>query len=139
MMGTPVALEKPEADAMISQYQETTRIRQWSLEAASVMHNHTHIVIGVPGDPDPDSIVKTLKAWATRAVKKVRPLPSNGAFWTGGGSKRKLPDETALRDGVIYVVLKQPNPLAVTYAPRWKSVIDEYQKSQGNQKDSPGP
>jgi REP element-mobilizing transposase RayT len=109
MTGSPVTLEGPDAEVLIAQYQETARIRKWSLEAASVMYNHTHVLVGVPGDPDPDSILETLKSWATRALKKRRPLPSNGTFWTARGSKRKLPDEAAVCAGVVYVVKKQPN------------------------------
>jgi REP element-mobilizing transposase RayT len=112
MAGSPVTLDHRDADALIQQYQETARIRRWELQAASVMFNHTHVVVGVPGDPDPESILESLKSWATRAVKKLRPLPANGTFWTAKGSKRKLPDERSLRDAVIYVVRKQPNPLA---------------------------
>ena len=132
MTGSPVSLERPEAVALITQYEETTRIRHWSLEAASVMFNHTHVVVGVPGDPDPQSILETLKSWTTRAMKKLRPLPPNGSFWTAKGSKRKLANETAVRDAVIYVVKKQPNPLAVAYAPRWQSVLDEYRLAEAN-------
>jgi len=51
MTGDPITLGLKEADAMIAQYRETARIRNWSLEAASVMFNHTHIVVGVAGDP----------------------------------------------------------------------------------------
>ena len=76
------------------------------------MYNHTHVVVGVSGDPDPDFILETFKSWATRALKKRRPLPPNGTFWTEKGSKRKLPDDQAVRDGSYYVVKKQPNPLA---------------------------
>jgi REP element-mobilizing transposase RayT len=130
MTGSPVTLERPDAEALIAQYQETARVRRWSLEAASVMFNHTHIVVGVPGDPDPESILETLKSWATRALKNLRPLPANGTFWTAKGSKRKLPDEGAIRDGVIYVVKKQPNPLAVGYAPRWQVALDAYEVSK---------
>jgi REP element-mobilizing transposase RayT len=126
LTGPPVTLERLEAEALITQYQETTRIRHWSLEAASVMYNHTHIVVGLPGDPDPQSILETLKSWATRAVKKSRPLPPNGTFWTAKGSKRKLPDEAAVGAAVVYVVKKQPNPLAVIYAPHWQSALDAY-------------
>jgi REP element-mobilizing transposase RayT len=96
MSGPPVKLDKADADAMIVQYQETARIRGWTIQAASVTYNHTHVVVSMPGDPDPKSILETLKSWATRAVKKVRPLPPNGTFWTAKGSKRKLPDEFAL-------------------------------------------
>ncbi|MBY0521838.1 MAG: transposase [Gemmataceae bacterium] len=126
MKGPPLRLEQPEADALIVQYQETSRIRQWELEAASVMYNHTHLVVSVGGDPDPQDVLELLKSWATRAVKKLRPLPANGTFWTAKGSKRKLPNERAVRDAVIYVVRKQPNPLAVWYAPRWETAIQEY-------------
>jgi len=124
-----VTLEKPDADALIEQYQETARIKGWELHAASVMHNHTHVVTGVPGDPDPQAILELLKTWATRAVKKHRPLPASGTFWTAKGSKRKLPNEQAVRDGVIHVVRKQPEPLAVWYAPQWQDTIYEYDRA----------
>ena len=123
---------------MIAQYQETARIRTWSLEAASVMFNHTHVVVGVPGDPEPNSILETLKSWATRAVKKLRPPPPNGTFWTAKGSKRKLPDELAVRSAVIYVARKQPEPLAVWWAPRWQVALDEYDRAR-RQSKAPGP
>jgi REP element-mobilizing transposase RayT len=139
MTGSPVTLERPEAEALIAQYQETTRIRHWSLEAASVMYNHTHIVVGVRDDPDPQSILETLKSWATRALKKLRPQPPNGAFWTAKGSKRKLPDEAAVRAAVTYVVKKQPNPLAVIYAPHWQSALEAYQLGEREEQQEPGP
>jgi REP element-mobilizing transposase RayT len=139
MTGSPVTLEQAEAEALIAQYEETTRIRCWSLEAASVMHNHTHIVVGVPGDPDPQSILETLKSWATRAMKRLRPLPQSGTFWTAKGSKRKLADEAAVRAAVIYVVKKQPNPLALIYAPRWQSVLDAYGSGEHEGQQEPGP
>jgi len=132
MTGPPVDLDSSAADAMIAQYQETARIRKWALQAASVMDNHTHVVVSVPGDPDPKSILETLKSWATRAVKTLRPLPPNGTFWTAKGSKRKLADESALRAAVIYVVKKQPNPLAVWYAPAWQEALDAYDQSVKN-------
>src|SRR5262249_4104116 len=113
-----------------AQYRETTRIRNWSLEAASVMYNHTHIVVGVLGDPDPQSIMETLKSWATRALKKLRPLSPNGEFWTAKGSKRKIPAETALSGAVIYGVKKQRRPLAVFYAPGWQTVLEAYESDQ---------
>jgi REP element-mobilizing transposase RayT len=128
MKGPPVHLDTSAADAMIQQYQETARIRGWELEATSVMHNHTHLVVGVCGDPDPQSILETFKSWATRSVKKLRPLPPNGTFWTAKGSKRKLPDGRAVGDAVIYVVRKQPRPLAVWHAPRWQAELDAYDR-----------
>ena len=68
---------------------------------------------------------------ATRAVKTIRPLPSNGTFWTAKGSKRKLPDDEAVRAAVIYVVKKQPNPLATWFAPAWQDVLNEWESTGG--------
>lgn len=127
MKGPPVVLGLPDAKAMIAQYQETARIRGWDLQAASVMNNHTHIVVEVPGDLAPKSVLETFKSWATRAVKKIRPLPPNGRFWTAKGSRRKLPDDAATRAAVIYVVKKQPNPLAVWYASQWRDVLNDWE------------
>jgi hypothetical protein len=134
LRGEPITLEQAEADALIAQYQETARIRKWSLQAASVMFNHTHLVVGVLGDPDPKLILETFKSWATRAVKELRPLPPNGTFWTAKGSKRKLPDEAAVRAAAIYVAKKQPNPLATWWASPWQQVMDQYElnKRKGN-------
>jgi REP element-mobilizing transposase RayT len=126
MKGEPVALDGRDAEALIAQYQETARIRGWELQAASVMFNHTHVVVSVPGDPDPDLILETLKSWATRSLKKHRTLPPNGTYWTAKGSKRKLKDTDALAGAVVYVVKQQPNPLAVWYAPHWAETLEAY-------------
>lgn len=136
MSGPPVSLDKRDADELIRQYQETAGIRKWLLCAASVMFNHTHVVLGVEGDPDPKQLLEACKSWATRALKKHRPLPPNGTFWTEKGSKRKLPDERAVCDSVIYVVRKQPNPLAVWWAPQFQDLIDEYDRQQARLKAS---
>ena len=129
MAGSSVELNSMDADALIAQYQETARIRHWTLQAASVMYNHTHLVVSVPGDPDPQAIMEMLKSWATRALKRHRSLPPNGTFWTAKGSKRKLPDDEALLAGVVYVVKKQPNPLAVWVASNWQEALDAYVRS----------
>ncbi len=136
MRGPCVVLSKREAEALIAQFQETARVRRWALQAASVMFNHTHVVLGVTGDPDPGSILNTLKAWATRALKKIRPLPAGGRFWTANGSKRKLPDHAAVQEAVVYVVKRQTRPLAVWWAPVWQDVLDAY---DGRRSASRGP
>jgi hypothetical protein len=76
-------------------------------------------------------ILETFKSWATRAVKKIRPLPPNGTFWTAKGSKRSLPNDAVVRAAVIYVVKKQPNPWAVWSAPQWQDALDDWEGSRG--------
>src|SRR3954467_15000966 len=48
MLGGPYHLVREGAEAMIGQYQQTSRIRGYELCAASVMTDHTHLVVGVP-------------------------------------------------------------------------------------------
>jgi hypothetical protein len=130
MKGSPVYLDKADSEALIAQYCETAIIREWTLHAASVMHNHTHVVVGVSGDPGPAWILETLKSWATRALKKRRVIPTNGSFWTAKGSKRKLPNHDALTAAVVYVVKKQPNPLAVYSTPLWQETLEAFERTQ---------
>ncbi len=74
-------------------------------------------------------ILETLKSWATRAIKKHRQLPANGTFWIAKGSKRKLADECAIHDSVIYVVRCQPNPFAVWFHPKWQGAVEEFERA----------
>jgi len=129
MKGPPVTLVRPQAEALIAQYQETARIRGWLLQAASVMYNHTHVLVGVPGDPDPIAMRDQLKGWATRALKKLGPIPVNGGWWTVGGSRRKIAKVSA---AVVYVVKEQPNPLATWYRPEWQPVLDGWERAQAS-------
>ena len=81
----------------------------------------------MPGDPDPQHVRELFKSWATRALEKNWPLPASGEFWTAKGSVRKKTGE-ALSAAVIYVVRKQPNPLAVFVGENWRGVIEEHDR-----------
>ncbi|WP_020467915.1 transposase [Zavarzinella formosa] len=130
MNGPPVALGVVDAKSLVEQYQETALIRQWTLQAASIMFNHIHLVLETPHEADPQLVLETFKNWSTRALKKRRPVPANGSFWTVNGSKRKLPTEEAIQSAVVYVVKKQPNPLAVWHSPTWQSLLDGFDAAQ---------
>jgi REP element-mobilizing transposase RayT len=129
MKGPPVTLDIRQAGALITQYHETVRVRGWKFEAASVMYNHTHLVVGVPDDPDPEVMLELFKRWATRALKKLGPVPPNGAWWAVNGSKRKLKQVGA---AVVYVVRKQPHPLTVWYTPEWQPVLNAWDRSEAS-------
>src|SRR2546422_11604996 len=50
----PVRLSRVDADVLLNQLHETAAFRHWKLFACAIMANHVHVVIGVPGDPDPE-------------------------------------------------------------------------------------
>ena len=127
MLDDPFFLNDEQAKTLIGQFEETSRIRQYDLCAASVMYNHMHLLIGVPGDPDPHQLRELYKSWATRAMKKQWKLPKSGRFWTKGGSVRKKEGE-AIPAAAIYVARKQYKPLATYVGENWRPVIDEFDR-----------
>jgi len=103
MLGPPIRLILDQAKAITTQFQETATYRDWLLFASGVMANHVHIVVGVPGDPDPEKILHDFKSYASRSLNRSWSRPVNGTWWTESGSKRKLPNEQAIRDAVNYI------------------------------------
>jgi REP element-mobilizing transposase RayT len=99
----PIRITLEQADVLLKQFQETAQFRVWSLLAAAIMSNHIHIVVTVPGDPDPEKILGDFKAYGSRALNRTWGKPASSAWWTFRGSKRKLPDERAVRAAVEYV------------------------------------
>jgi REP element-mobilizing transposase RayT len=115
LKGPPVWLGQAHADRLVAQFRETAAFRGWALLAAAVMANHAHLVVGVPGDPDPEALLRDFKSYGSRALSAEHGRPASGTWWTEGGSRRKLPDGRAVAAAARYVG-KQHNPLAVYIA-----------------------
>ena len=64
MKGPPIRFVPEQAGPLLAQFQETARIRGWQLLAVAIMRNHVHIVVGVPGDPDPEDLLRDFKVTA---------------------------------------------------------------------------
>ncbi|MGL6096021.1 MAG: transposase [Fimbriiglobus sp.] len=111
MLGDPVRLTRDQAVRLVPQFRETARHRDWRLLAAAVMGNHVHLVVGVPGDPEPADLLRDFKAYGGRMLNRDFGKPAGGTWWTESGSRRKLPDERAVRAAVAYV-RNQANALA---------------------------
>jgi REP element-mobilizing transposase RayT len=112
MKGPPIRLMVDQAVRMLTQFQETATCRGWLLLAVGVMANHIHIVVGVPGDPDPEKLLQAFKSYASRTLNLSWVRPANGTWWTESGSRRKLPDDEAVRRGVDYI-RHQEYPLVI--------------------------
>ena len=111
LKGSPVQLAFAHAEQLLGQFRETAGYRGWELCAISIMFNHFYIVVGVPGDPNPGTVLGDFKSWGTRSLSRQFGKPASGTWWTERGSKRKLPDERAIALAVQYVLYRQPNPL----------------------------
>ena len=112
MLGDPLWLSREHADALADQFSETARFRRWSIPALAIMANHIHIVVGVPGDPEPETLLRDFKSYGSRRLNRMFGKPVSETWWTAGGSRRILRDEEAVRVVVEYV-RNQRRPLVI--------------------------
>jgi REP element-mobilizing transposase RayT len=115
MKGEAVWLSAKLAEPLAAQFRETAAYRGWSLLALAIMANHVHLVVGVPGDPEPETLLRDFKSYASRCLNKIAGKPGSGTWWTAGGSRRKLPDDRAVQAAIRYVQ-NQYKPLLVWLA-----------------------
>jgi REP element-mobilizing transposase RayT len=114
----PILFILEQAQELLAQFQETAAYRGWQLLAVAIMANHFHIVVGVPGDPDPSELLGDFKSYGSRSLNRRWSKPASGTWWTESGSRRKLPDEAALLAAIQYVK-NQPNCLVLWVADRY--------------------
>jgi REP element-mobilizing transposase RayT len=112
MRGEPVWLTDRHADDLAEQFAETATCRKWVLFGYAVMPNHTHVLVAVGGDPDPSAVLGDFKEYGSRRLNRKWGRPAAGTWWTGSGSRRKLPDARAVRNTLAYI-RDQWNPLVV--------------------------
>jgi REP element-mobilizing transposase RayT len=105
-------LNPSQAAVLLDQLRETAVYRGWRLVAVAVMDNHVHVVVGVPGDPDPATLLRDFKSYGSRALNHHWRRPASGTWWTESGSRRKLAGEAAVL-GAIEYVKQQPNALLI--------------------------
>ncbi len=125
LIGDPVRMDVPQAEALFGQFEETAAYRGWRLFAVGIMANHCHVVIGVPGDPEPQKLLQSLKSYGSRALNRHWARPESGTWWTESGSKRKLLDDAAVLAAIHYVV-DQGYPLLI-----WTTAVPELNLNGG--------
>ena len=119
VVGAPVRIAVAQAEALFEQFQETESFRGWRLFAVGIMANHCHLVVGVPGDPDPENLLRDFKSYGSRKLNTHWPRPASGTWWTESGSKRKLPTHESVLAAIRYV-LDQEFPLLI-----WTTAVPE--------------
>ncbi len=123
LVGDPIYLELELAAPVLGQFHETTAYRGWTLLAVGIMANHIHVVVGVAGDPEPESLLRDFKSYASRCLNRLRGKPASGTWWTEGGSKRKKEGREEIVAAIEYV-RNQEFPLLI-----W--VNEAYLRSNG--------
>lgn len=114
----PVRLTLEQAQAVFAQLKETASIRNWVILAVAIMATHIHLLVGVPGDPDPNTLLRDFKSYASRCLNRGWDRPGSDTWWTESGSKRKKADDAAVIVAVEYI-RNQEYPLLVWVAPEF--------------------
>ena len=112
----PIILNKSQAHTLCEQFLETAKIRNWTPLALAIVTTHVHVVLGVPGDPEPEVLLGDLKRFGSQALNRSFTRPSSGTWWTESGSKRRLAHESAILGAIRYTI-EQQGALVIWTAP----------------------
>jgi hypothetical protein len=85
-----VTLNQRQQDLVLQSVRETCKHRQWPLWAVHVRTNHAHVVLQSPQPPEKCLI--TLKAYATRCLRKNFQEKEWSQVWTRHGSTLPVED-----------------------------------------------
>jgi REP element-mobilizing transposase RayT len=124
MRGPAVRINAEQAQALLVQFQETARYRDWQLLAVAILANHVHLVVEADEAVDPIKILGDFEAYGSRALNRRWGKPKSGTWWTSKGSNRKLKDDAALRGGIRYA-LRQEYPLLIWCRPEYEHLSYE--------------
>lgn len=103
LAGPPIFLVASQAPVLKDQFEETAKHRGWSILVGAIMPNHVHLVTGVPGDPDPEVLLRDFKSYGSRSLNRNFGRPPSDTWWTEQGSRRKVKDQSHLNAVVDYV------------------------------------
>jgi len=110
LSNAPIFLTLEQAQLVQEQFIETAKFRNWTIITCAIMSNHVHILLGVPGDPDPNKLLHDLKAYSSRKLCEYFPRPASGTWWTSNGSTRKIDSENSWMRCIDYIQ-NQEKPL----------------------------
>ena len=113
----PIRVNAEQAAVLVKQFQETCRIKGWSLLVTAVMADHVHWVVGIDEALHGRTARQALKAYGSGKLNEKWGMPAAETWWTEGGSDHALRDEQDIIDAVEYV-LNQEFPLLI-----WKAQI----------------
>ena len=105
MRSRRVELTEAPREVVAESIRATCEVRDWVVMALNVRTNHVHLVVGA--DESSDRVLNSLKAHATRSLRKSSLLEEAQDVWARGGSKRVLWNDESLAATINYTVNRQ--------------------------------
>lgn len=114
MEQAPYLLDSVRRAIVLTTLHEVCRHRHWILRAAHVRTNHIHAIIeaAVP----PETVMNTLKSYASRSLNRLKIDPPDRKRWARHGSTRWLWKDDDVQETIRYVVYGQGDPMEVYLA-----------------------
>ena len=120
MRSQPVTLTPSEQNVVLSSIRSVATHENWTLHAAHIRPDHTHIVLAADGPPEP--VLAKLKTYASRALNQV--FGKRDRRWSRHGSTRWLWTTQEVDAAVHYVLQEQGEPTTTYLNPnRWEDHI----------------
>ena len=107
MRDDAVTLTHAQRKIVEQQIDETCQFRKWSLHAVNCRTNHVHTVVTAK-ETHPKKVRRDLKAWATRALRKLEPKRED--WFAERGNIGWLYDEVSLGGAIEYTLHGQGSP-----------------------------
>ncbi len=104
MGGSLVSLDREARRCVHEAIEEVCAHRGWHALAINVRTNHVHVVVQAEGQ-DPDRVMGTFKAWATRRLREKGLCGEK--VWTRGGSTVYLWSDEQVGEKYMYVMEEQ--------------------------------
>ncbi len=111
MSEEPYLLDNLRRTIVLNAIKKVCIYRQWTLLAAHVRTNHVHIVCHAIVEPE--KIMNTLKAYASRDLNRVNLDKGRHHRWTRHGSTQYLWKEEDIEATIQYVVHEQGTTMAL--------------------------
>ena len=118
----PIRLSLAQAEALLSQLHETSRLRGWIIHSVAIMANHWHAVVSASDLVRSEKILADLKSYGSRRLNQQWSRPASKTWWTESGSRRRLADEPNVEAAVRYVA-EQEHPLVIWISPEFESLV----------------
>ena len=119
MKGDELRLNLEQARVLLTQFRCTSAFRKWRLLEIAIMANHIHLVVNVHSDPDPETIKRDFKSYASRELNVQWGEPNSETWWTASASARKLDTDNSVTGaiqsvtGAIQYICDQEFPLLI--------------------------
>ena len=112
MKGDELRLNLEQARVLLTQFCCTCAFRKWRLLAVAIMANHIHLVVHVHSDPEPETIKRDFKSYASRELNIQWGEPKSETWWTSSASARKLETDISVTNA-IQCICDQEFPLLI--------------------------